>query len=38
MTEKCTNKSAGKITEADWEVLPGLEIAWLEWFEKLGII
>ena len=28
----------GQITEGDWEISPGIEPVWAEWFRELGIL
>lgn len=38
LAERTRRYIAGKVKELEWQESPGLEIAWLEWFEKLGII
>ena len=38
LADKTRKYTAGEITESDWQKSPGLEIAWFDWFTKLGII
>lgn len=38
LAEKTKDYLSGKISEADWRLLPGIEPVWKEWFSELKIL